>query len=224
MLVGAHAQKLRWVAWAAMANRIVVFGATGYTGRLIAERLVAAGARPVLAGRSGDRLSSLAASLGGLPWERADAMRQNTVLDLVGPGDVLISTVGPFAKWGVPAVRAACDAGCVYMDTTGEPVHIRRVFEEFSGAAARSGAALLPAMGYDFAPGVLAGALAVGGHPRVDRGRDPGRLARVPRRHGAARATGRAGALVPGRGPFARGDLRGRVRALRVAGRVRRLA
>jgi short subunit dehydrogenase-like uncharacterized protein len=153
-----------------MAARIVVFGATGYTGGLISRRLVEAGVRPVLAGRSADRLSALAASLGGLPWERADAMRQNTVLDLVGEGDVLISTVGPFAKWGVPALRAACDAGCVYMDTTGEPVHIRRVFEEFSGLAARSGAALLPAMGYDFAPGVLAGGLAVAeGGPEVAR-------------------------------------------------------
>jgi short subunit dehydrogenase-like uncharacterized protein len=157
-----------------MADRIVVFGATGYTGRLIAERLVEAGVRPVLAGRSGDRLSALALELGGLNWERADAMRQNTVLDLVGPGDVLISTVGPFMKWGGPALRAACDAGCVYLDTTGEPEHIRRVFEEFSAPAARSGASLLTAMGYDFAPGVLAGGLAaaVGGAEvaRVDVG------------------------------------------------------
>src|SRR3954451_6379180 len=144
-----------------MAPRIVVFGATGYTGELIASRLAAAGERPVLAGRSEERLSSLAERLGGLEYVRADAMRQNAVFDLVGADDVLISTVGPFTKWGLPAVRAAVAAGCTYLDSTGEPEHIRRVFEEFSGPASRSGAALLPAMGYDFAPGALAGGLAV---------------------------------------------------------------
>src|SRR3954468_6027200 len=144
-----------------MGSRIVVFGATGYTGGLIAERLVAAGERAGLAGRSEQALSALAERLGGVEWVRADAMRQNTVFELVGGEDVLISTVGPFAKWGLPAVRAAVAAGCVYLDSTGEPAHIRRVFEEFSGPASGSGAALLPAMGYDFAPGALAGGLAV---------------------------------------------------------------
>src|SRR6476661_4868709 len=123
-----------------MANRIVVFGATGYTGGLIASRLVAQGARPVLAGRSAEALSALAERLGGLEWTRADAMRQNTVFELVSSReDVLVSTVGPFAKWGLPAVRAAVAAGCRYLDSTGEPTHIGRVFNDFSGPASRSG-------------------------------------------------------------------------------------
>ncbi len=144
-----------------MASRIVVFGATGYTGRLVAERLVAQGARPILAGRHDARVAELAERLGGLETAHADAMRQNSVLDLVGAGDVLVSTVGPFAKWGTPAVRAAVAAGATYLDSTGEAQFIRRVFEEFDAPARRSGAALLPAMGYDFAPGALAGALAL---------------------------------------------------------------
>jgi short subunit dehydrogenase-like uncharacterized protein len=115
----------------------------------------------VLAGRSPERLSDLAARLGGLEVARADAMRANSVFGLVEAGDVLVSTVGPFMKWGLPAVRAAVAAGCVYLDSTGEPEFIRRVFEEFDGPARRSGAALLTAMGYDFAPGALAGALAL---------------------------------------------------------------
>src|SRR4051794_30980520 len=114
-----------------MPARIVVFGATGYTGELIASRLAAAGAAPVLAGRSTDRLAALAARLGDAEYVRADAMRQNTVFDLVtSSDDVLISTVGPFSKWGLPAVRAAVAAGCTYLDTTGEPDFIQRVFEE----------------------------------------------------------------------------------------------
>jgi short subunit dehydrogenase-like uncharacterized protein len=144
-----------------MASRIVVFGATGYTGRLVAERLVAQGERPVLAGRDEARVAALAERLGGLEHARADAMRQNSVVDLVGAGDVLVSTVGPFVKWGGSAVRAATAAGATYIDSTGEPEFIRRVFEEFDAPARRSGAALLPALGYDFVPGALAGALAL---------------------------------------------------------------
>ena len=156
-----------------MASRIVVFGATGYTGRLVAERLVAQGARPVLAGRDDARLAELAGRLGGLETAHADALRQNSVFDLVGKDDVLVTTVGPFAKWGTPAVRAAIAAGATYLDSTGEAPFIRRVFEEFDAPARRSGAALLPAMGYDFAPGSLAGALALEEAPgaaRVDIG------------------------------------------------------
>src|ERR1043165_1768086 len=79
----------------AMGGRIVVFGATGYTGRLVAERLTGAGERPVLAGRSPEKLRTLADSLGGLP------------------------------------------------------------------IAKQAGVPLLTAMGYDFVPGALAGALAL---------------------------------------------------------------
>ena len=144
-----------------MASRIVVFGATGYTGRLTAERLVAQGDRPVLAGRSEERLREMAERLGGVEWAKADITRQNSVFDLVGEGDVLVSTVGPFVKWGDPAVRAAIAAPATYLDSTGEPVFIRRVFQEYGPAAERSGAALMTAMGYDFVPGTLAAALAL---------------------------------------------------------------
>ena len=121
-----------------MTSRIVVFGATGYTGRLVAERLAAQGARPVLAGRDERRLGELAERLGGLETVKADAMRRNSVFAAVEPGDVLISTVGPFAKWGDAAVRAAIAAtGATYIDSTGEPVFIRRVFVEMGGPAER---------------------------------------------------------------------------------------
>jgi short subunit dehydrogenase-like uncharacterized protein len=152
-----------------------VFGATGYTGRLVAERLAAQGARPVLAGRDEHKLAGLAERLGGLETVRADALRRNSLFAAVEPGDVLVSTVGPFAKWGDAAVRAAIAApGSVYLDSTGEPVFIRRVFGELAGPAGRAGTTLMTAMGFDFVPGALAGALALReagrGATRVDVG------------------------------------------------------
>lgn len=146
-----------------MAGRIIVYGATGYTGTLIAERLVAAGVTPVLAGRDTERLAALAERLdGAAEVARADALRQNSVFDLVdSPDDVLIATVGPFSKYGTAAVRAAIAAGATYLDSTGEPAFIRKVFEQFDAPARKHGAALLTAQGFDWVPGALAAALAL---------------------------------------------------------------
>jgi short subunit dehydrogenase-like uncharacterized protein len=148
-----------------MAARIVLLGATGHTGGLTAAALAARGARPVLAGRDPSRLGSLAVRLGGsggpLETAAADVSDVSSVRALVGPGDVLVTTVGPFLRLGEPAVTAATEAGAVYLDSTGEPPFLRRVFEEFGPRAEHSGAALLPAFGHDYVPGGLAGALAL---------------------------------------------------------------
>src|SRR6266851_1804883 len=97
-----------------MPARIVLFGATGYTGRLTAEAMVARGMSPVLAARNGERLRDLADELGGLESMVADVERPETVRALVGRGDVLVSTVGPFVRWGEPAVQAAIAGGAGY--------------------------------------------------------------------------------------------------------------
>jgi short subunit dehydrogenase-like uncharacterized protein len=69
--------------------------------------------------------------------------------------------VGPFTRWGDPAVQAAIAAGAHYLDSTGETPFIRRVFERFGGAAQSAGCGLVTAFGYDWVPGNLAGALAL---------------------------------------------------------------
>jgi short subunit dehydrogenase-like uncharacterized protein len=161
-----------------MAARIVLFGATGHTGGRTARSLADRGARPVLAGRDPGRLGALADRLGGtagpLETVAADVTDAASVRSLVGPGDVLVTTVGPFQRLGEAAVAAATEAGAVYLDSTGEPPFLRRVFEEFGPRAERSGAALLTAFGHDYVPGSLAGALALaeaGGRAhRVDVG------------------------------------------------------
>jgi len=144
-----------------VAGRIVLFGATGYTGQLVARALVARGAAPVLAARSQGRLEALAGELGGLRFAVADVARPATVRALVEAGDVLVSTVGPFVRWGEPALHAAIDAGAHYLDSTGEPPFIRAVFERHGARAEAAGSGLLTAFGYDYVPGNLAGALAL---------------------------------------------------------------
>jgi short subunit dehydrogenase-like uncharacterized protein len=144
-----------------MPPRIVVFGATGYTGRKTAEALVARGERPVLAGRSAERLAAMAADLGGLETAVADVAEPSSVANLVERGDVLVATVGPFVQFGRPAVEAAIEKGAHYLDSTGEPPFIREVFERYGPGAARASVGLLTAMGYDWVPGNLAGALAL---------------------------------------------------------------
>ena len=146
-----------------MPARIVIFGATGYTGRLVAERLVAQGERPVLAGRSEERL----ARAGRAPRRARVAPGRRPAPQLgvraaSSPATCWSRTVGPFAKWGEPAVRAAIAArGDVPRLDRRAGVHPARVRGVRPAPAARAGAALLTAMGYDFVPGALAGALAL---------------------------------------------------------------
>ncbi len=144
-----------------MTGRIVLFGATGYTGRLTAEAMVARGERPVLAGRDSERLAELAGALGGLETDVADVTRPETIRELVEPGDVLVTTVGPFARLGDAAVEVAIDARAAYLDSNGEPSFIRRVFERYGQRAADAGAGLVTAFGYDSVPGNLAAAIAL---------------------------------------------------------------
>ncbi|CBL43801.1 conserved hypothetical protein [gamma proteobacterium HdN1] len=155
-------------------SEIVLFGATGYTGALTAKAMVARGLKPVLAGRNRSSLEALANQLGGLPVRIADVADPQSVYQLVKEGDVLVSTVGPFARWGSPALDAALAAKAHYLDSTGEPAFVRRVFEQYNERARQNGRVFLPAFGYDYVPGntVAAAALERAGSSavRVDVG------------------------------------------------------
>ena len=151
-----------------MAARIIIFGATGYTGRQVAERLAAQGERPVLAGRSEARLRELAERLGGLEWRTADACAA-TRCSRCSSAATCSSAPSARSRSGArrPCGRRSPARG-TYIDSTGEPAFIRRVFEEFGPPAARAGATLLTAMGYDFVPGALAGGAGARGGRRED--------------------------------------------------------
>ena len=127
------------------------------------------GVRPVLAGRNADRLNTVAQQVhvefpdqDVLDTVVADATNRRSVAGLLsGPEDVLITTVGPFLDLGEAPVAAATDAGAGYLDSTGEPPFIKRVFEAYGPRAEGTGARLLPAFGYDYVPGALAATIAI---------------------------------------------------------------
>jgi len=149
-------------------GRVILLGATGFTGRLTAESMVRAGLAPILAGRDPKRLQKLTHDLfrlapaGTAPtWEQADVTDPQSVAQLLhGPTDVLVSTVGPFGILGEAAVSAAAQKGCTYIDSTGEAGFIKNLFDR-SDQFKETGARLIPACGYDFIPGNLAGAIAL---------------------------------------------------------------
>ena len=159
-------------------SRIVLLGSTGYTGRRVLRELLARGERPTLVGRSAARMTAVAADLGAeLPVVEADVTAEAAMSGIVEAGDVVVSTVGPFLKLGGATVIAAARAGASYLDSTGEAAFVRKVFD-LGPMAAERGATLVPAFGYDFVPGNLAGALAVekaGPQARLLHGRAPHR-------------------------------------------------
>ena len=145
-----------------MAGRIVLFGATGYTGRLTAEAMVERGLRPVLAARSRDKLEALAGELGGeLEIAVADVSDPPTVSALVERGDVLVTTVGPVCPLGGSGRRRGHYLGSALhrLDRRAR-VHPRGLRALRAGGRA-SGSAMLTAFGYDWVPGNLAGATAL---------------------------------------------------------------
>ncbi|MCZ0985946.1 saccharopine dehydrogenase NADP-binding domain-containing protein [Streptomyces diastatochromogenes] len=143
------------------SRRIVLLGATGYTGQRVLRELLKRGAEPTLVGRSRARMRAVADRFGAdLPVAEADLTSAADLSRLLEPSDVVVSTVGPFMELGMATVTAAARAGAHYLDSTGEGTFARFVFELDSVAAAR-GATLVPAFGYDYVPGNLAGALAL---------------------------------------------------------------
>ncbi|MDQ6649949.1 MAG: NAD(P)H-binding protein [Actinomycetota bacterium] len=138
------------------APMIGLLGATGYTGRLVAAELVARGVPHRLGGRSADRLAALPAS----------PLADTAVVDTGDPGalraflaglDAVISCVGPFSSYGLPVMEAVVESRTPYVDSTGEPDFIRRVYDRYADAPCP----LVPACGFDYIPGDLAVAIAI---------------------------------------------------------------
>lgn len=142
---------------------ITVYGATGYTGRLISHELAGRDVPFVIAGRNGEKLAGLARELeakGSAPEVAVAATTDRRALEeLFARSGAVIACAGPFALHGEPVLAAAVDAGVPYLDTTGEQSFIRRAFEHWGPVAARAGAPVIPAMGFDYVPGDMLAAL-----------------------------------------------------------------
>lgn len=144
-------------------SRVVLFGATGYTGRLTAHALARRSADLTIVGRSRDKLERLAAETGEPEIRIANVGDVGALRDALEGAGVLITCVGPFAELGHTAVQAAVEAGCHYIDSTGEGTFIDMLIERYDGAARDKGITIAPAMGFDEVPGDVAATLAAEG-------------------------------------------------------------
>lgn len=140
---------------------IVLYGATGFVGKLTAEYLAKAGgnARIALAGRSPDKLAAVRATLGeaaaAWPILTVDASKPATLDDMAERTRVVITTVGPYSKYGLPLVQACAKAGTDYADLTGEAMFVRESIDAFHKQAVDTKARIVHACGFDSVPSDL---------------------------------------------------------------------
>lgn len=142
---------------------IVLYGASGFVGELTASYLARAAAggpaRIALAGRSADKLravrDALPASAAEWPLITADAADPAALEDLAKRTRVVVTTVGPYAKYGMPLVAACAAAGTDYADLTGETLFIRDSIDAYHKQAADTGARIVHSCGFDSIPSDL---------------------------------------------------------------------
>lgn len=147
---------------------ILLFGATGYTGRLAAEALARKGASFAIAGRNKAKLYALADEVGGPEVRVASVGDVDALVAALEDVKVLITTVGPFTELGETAVEAALRAKVHYIDSTGEGPFIGRLIQERDEAAREAGIVMAPSMGFDEVPADVAATLATEGTPGAD--------------------------------------------------------
>jgi short subunit dehydrogenase-like uncharacterized protein len=137
---------------------IVVYGATGFVGKLTAEYLAKAGgsARIALAGRSEAKLAAVRATLGAAaqdwPIVAADASSPASLEAMAARTRVVLTTVGPYSRYGLPLVAACATTGTDYADLTGEAMFVRQSIDDYHKQAIDTGARIVHACGFDSIP------------------------------------------------------------------------
>ncbi len=140
-----------------MATRefdLVLFGATGFTGKLVAEYLASSADKPrwAIAGRNADKLKALGLDVPTLVVDALDAAAMN---DLAKRTKVICTTVGPYAKYGSEVVAACAANGTHYADLCGEVQWMRRMIDAHHETAKASGARIVHTCGFDSIPSDL---------------------------------------------------------------------
>ncbi|KEZ70771.1 membrane protein, partial [Pseudomonas syringae pv. syringae FF5] len=128
-------------------STLLIYGATGYTGRMAAERARALGLNVEIAGRNQQRLASLAAQL-DVNYRVFDADQAEGFLSGIS---VLLNFAGPFVQTAEPLMRACIKAGVDYLDITAE-INVYRLAERLGAEAAANQVMLLPGVGWDVVP------------------------------------------------------------------------
>ena len=130
---------------------VVLFGATGFTGALTAEYLTAnaGGARVALAGRNRQKLEQLDS---GLPLLDADVEQPDSLREMAESARVVITTVGPYIKYGEPLIAACAETGTDYVDLTGEPEFVDVMYVRYNERAEQTGARIVHCCGFDSIP------------------------------------------------------------------------
>jgi len=137
---------------------LVVFGASGFTGRLVAEYLQSHAPpdlRWALAGRTKSKLAEVRqriGAVGSLPLIKADAADPSSLTELARRSRVVITTVGPYQKYGEPLLQACAEQGCDYVDLCGEPAWMAQMIQRHQAAAQASGARIVFSCGFDSVP------------------------------------------------------------------------
>lgn len=137
---------------------IIVYGATGFTGRLVAEYLVQAypgRTRWAMAGRSAAKLAEVRDLIGApadLPLVVADADNAASLKAMVERTTVVLTTVGPYQLYGSTLVAACAAAGTAYVDLCGEPAWMRQMIDAHEAEAKRTGARIVFSCGFDSIP------------------------------------------------------------------------
>jgi short subunit dehydrogenase-like uncharacterized protein len=139
---------------------IVVYGATGFTGQLVAEYLAAhykndKDLKWAMAGRSLDKLKSVRDAVGAptdAPLIAADSSDAASLKAMVDQAKVVITTVGPYQLYGADVVAACAASGTDYIDLCGEPLWMRDMIEKHEAAAKASGARIMFSCGFDSIP------------------------------------------------------------------------
>ena len=144
---------------------VIVWGATGFTGRLVADYLaerygIGEGLSWALAGRNRDKLEAARAAIAGdragaIPIVTAESLDAVTMRNLAEQARVVCSTVGPYAKYGSNLVAACAEHGTHYCDLTGEVHWMRNMIDAYQITAERSGARIVFSCGFDCIPSDL---------------------------------------------------------------------
>lgn len=135
---------------------IIVYGASGFTGRLVAEYLAKRGIkRWAMAGRSAEKLAEVRDLIGApkdTPLVEADASQPETLTAMCNRARVIITTVGPYQLYGPELVKACAETGTDYVDLCGEPAWMRHMIDAHDATAKKSGARIVFSCGFDSIP------------------------------------------------------------------------